>query len=403
MLSATVYSLITVPLKKSQKPGTNNQIDVKVPPGDLKTVENLRSTCINEFDRIRKNVGDVRALDSFLSSEKDREKYLATVANAGEAYARALIDLVKRCPKFGIAKYYMWSSSLCDKQEIAYDDYRYDLLCVYYNVAAVWLNLAHYVLCLRASVGAMAVLEKEAYRILLRAAGYFGVCRSLVDAIKSEPIAVVDVPIPVDAAARVLSVLETVSLAQAQEIGTKKAVGADPKGESNTAARLCHQAYLLYQYARDTAQGVATRSKEFGEVSLLIAVKCDICKALTYSYAASCTLSTKASDALWFMERANQDAQTVAGYKTRKVKVAFGGEKVIDECLTTIRRSSERITKINSLVHRAKTTVGTPSLPPHQILAQKVEVQLPAPLPPAAASSPLPPSVLNATETRKPT
>lgn len=395
MFKSTVYSLVHLPVKKASKPGTNNQLDCKVASGDLKELDALRNNCLAQFEKFRKESDSVNALGKFLSTEGDRDKYAATMIDAAEIYANTLITLVQRIPKFGVMRYYTWTSAITEKQEIAYDDYRYELTGVYYNIGAILMDLSQYALCVRATVGSAAAHEKEAYRNLLKAAGYFAICGILTKGIKEQRIGVALEPLPIATAIILPQFLELVALAQAQEIGANRAIFADAKCERDTAARLCHQAYLLYQSAKDLAQGVSTRSTDFLDVSVSVMVKCDICKALAYSYAASYAMHKTPSNGLWLMERANQQANSIEGYKKTRVKMAFGCEKVIDDCLATIRRDAERIAKINSLVHRAKPLTGTVALPPPQTLAQRAEVRLPATLPPASASISLPPEVLH--------
>lgn len=381
------YVFVKIPLKKATVVGRNSQSEVQIPPNERKEIEGLRKKCTDQFDNFRKQSDKgAKALDGFLISPEQRDQFVGELISNSDSYASALITLVGRNAKFGVMNYYSWSSSLCDKQDIAYDDYRYDLMCVYYNVAAVLMNLSQYVLCVRATVGTASSLEKEAYRTLLKAAGYFDLARSLVETIRKEPIGVAPFPVPIDTAVAMLTFLPAVAVAQAQEIGTTRATEADPKSTTDTAARLSNQLTILYQKARAEGSKVYTRCEDFISIATLVSIKGDVFKSLTYSHAASWAFQKNPSEGLWFLDKSKKCLEVVEAYQKAltkgKLQISYKIDLFLQGCCAAVKRNDERLTKINSLVHHAKPAAGSLSLPEPQVLAASAEVRLPVELAP---------------------
>ncbi|EPY28976.1 hypothetical protein STCU_01122 [Strigomonas culicis] len=381
----TPYVFVTVPFKKTNLPGKNSQIDVGAPSNEAKDIKNQRCACVELHEKCLKMFAKPAELNNLLASEQDREKYITKFLNTTEEYSAALITLVTKVPTFGVSNYYMWSSSLCEKQEVAYDDYRYELLGLYYNISALLLNMAQYLICVRSTVGTASGYEKEAYRLLLRASGYFDLCRTLASKIKENPIGVATVPFPLDSAIGILTVLSLTSLAQAQEIGVNRAIEADPKQTNETATKLSNKLYELYETTKQATGKVSSKNDQFVVLSTLVTVKCDVYKALVYNNAATWAFNSNPSNGLWFLSMAKKYATLLSEYITllakKKIKLPSGSEGCIKMSLALINRNEERINKVNSLVHHAKPTEGGVPVPLAQVLAVKPNTSLPVDLP----------------------
>lgn len=380
--STPKYVFPTVPIRQTKKPGTNTQIDLELPSAEKKALERNREACVRLFEEFGKYLkGKSSSIAEKMSSQESREKYMVELVGSADEYSSLLSTIVTKVPKYAGLRFYQWSSSLCDEQDIAFDDYRYELLGIYYNVAAIFMNIAQYLLCVRAHIGAIAPLEKDAYRALLKASAYFHICYTVVQKMKDEPVGVAELPVPLDIAQGCLTFLGDLSLAQAQEIGVSKAAASDPKGTSDTAARLCHQMLLMYITANSSGKAVTTNNEAFNSIITLVEIKCEVFRALAYHYAASSAFTNSPAEGVALLAKANQVSVILEDYNKRiqknKMKVPFKGDILVTECFVQIHRSSERINKINSMVHRAQPKPGIPQLPAPQLLAIRPDITPP--------------------------
>ncbi|KAK7194507.1 BRO1-like domain containing protein [Novymonas esmeraldas] len=376
------YVFPTIPVRQTKKPGVNSQIEVDVSSADKKELAKRRDACIDFFEDFRKHLGRKgNAVDEKLSTSAGCEKYVKDLVDLVDAYTTFLASVVSKTPNFASIQYYYWSSSLTDKQEMAFDDYRYELLGIYYNVGAVLATIAQYLLCVRVTVGTLAILEKDAYRALVKASAYFHMCATITDNMKEHEIGVAQVPIPLDVDKGMSVFLESLVLAQAQEIGVSKAFAADPKEAAETTARLSHQLFLMYEGVCANARSISTRNETFVQISTLVVVKCDIFRALAYQHGASHLFNKSPGAGLTVLSQGLEHARIVEDYFNKsqkgKLKLPFNGERFVGLCNVTVKNNAERLNKINSLVHRAKPDAVKASLPPPQPLATRPDMALP--------------------------
>ncbi|KAG5477355.1 hypothetical protein LSCM4_04574 [Leishmania orientalis] len=376
------YVLPTIPVRQTNKPGINSHVEANLSPSEKKDFDKKRDACISFFEDFRKHLGRKgNSVDEKLSTSAGCEKYVQDLVDLVDAYASSLVNIVSKTPKFASLQYYYWSSSLTDKQEMAFDDYRYELLGIYYNVGAILMNIAQYLLCVRVTVGTLSFLEKDAYRVLIKASIYFNFCRDIVGNMKEHEIGVAQIPVPLDVDKGMAVFLESLALAQAQEIGVSKAFSADPKEGTETTARLSHQLFLMYETVCTNARTVNTRNETFAEISALVAVKCDIFRALAYQHAAAHRFNKDPGAGLSLLNQGVEHARVAENYLAMsgkgKLKIPFSGERFVKVCNTFIRNNTERLTKINMLVHRAKPDTTKALLPPPQPLAMRPSVSLP--------------------------
>lgn len=376
------YVFPTIPVRQTKKPDVNAQVEVDVPSADKKNLKNQRENCVDFFENVRKHLGPKgNSVDERLNTSDACEKFVGELVDLVNTYASSLGAMVAKLPQYASLQYYYWSSSLADKQQMAFDDYRYELLGMYYNVGAILMNIAQYLLCVRVTVGTLSILEKDAYRVLVKAAGYFHICSEIVDNMKDHEIGVAQVPIPLDTAKAMATFLESLALAQAQEVGVSKAFTADPKEATDTTARLSHQLYLLYETARNNAQSISTRNEDFINVSTLVVVKADVFRALAYQHAASHMMTKSPGAALTLLAQGQEYAKIVEDYFNKsqkgKIKIPYNGERFVGLSFATVKNNTERINKINSLVHRAKPDPVKAPLPPAQPLATRPYITLP--------------------------
>lgn len=376
------YVFPTIPIRQTRKPDVNSQMEVEVSSAEKKKLKRERDGCVDFFENVRKHLGRRgNSVDERLGTSDSCENFVSELVDLADTYASSLAGVVAKYPQFASMQYYYWSSSLTDKQQMAFDDYRYELLGIYYNVGAVLMNIAQYLLCVRVTVGTLSVLEKDAYRVLLKASSYCHICGDIVDNMKVHEIGVAQVPIPLDTAKAMATFLESLALAQAQEIGVSKAFAADPKEASDITARLSHQLFLMYEAARNNARRISTRNEEFINVSTLVVVKADVFRALAYQHAASHVMTKSPGAALTLLEQGQEYAKIVEDYYTKslrgKIKFPYNGERFVGLSFTTIKNNTERINRINSLVHRAKPDVAKAPLPTAQSLATRPDISLP--------------------------
>lgn len=379
---AIKYTLPIIPIRQTRKPGVNNQVEVNVSSSDKKELAKKRDACIDVFEDFRKHLGRKgNSVDEKLNTSAACEKCIKDLVDLVDAYTTFLANLVSKTPQFASLQYYYWSSSLTDKQDMAFDDYRYELLGVYYNVGAVLMNITQYLLSVRVTVGTLSVLEKEAYRALLKASSYFHICADIADNMKEHEIGVAQVPIPLDVDRSVALFLENLALAQAQEIGVSKAFAADPKEVNDTTARLSHQLFVMYEAACAGARAVSTRNEAFVEISTLVVVKCDIFRAIAYQHAASNAFHKNPGAGLSLLIQGQEHARIVEDYLAKsqkgKLKLPYNGERFVGLCSSTVKNNTERLNKINSLVYHAKPDATKASLPPVQPLAMRPDITLP--------------------------
>ncbi|KAG5477091.1 hypothetical protein LSCM1_05432 [Leishmania martiniquensis] len=379
---ALKYVLPSIPVRQTHKPGINSHVEVNLSSSEKKDFDKKRDACVSFFEDFRKHLGRKGdSVDEKLSTSGGCEKYVKDLVDLVDAYASTLTNIVLKAPKFASLQYYYWSSSLTDKQEMAFDDYRYELLGIYYNVGAILMNIAQYLLCVRVTVGTLSVLERDAYRILIKASIYFDFCRDIVDNMKAHEIGVAQIPVPLDLDRGTAVFLESLALAQAQEIGVSKAFTADPKEGTDTTARLTHQLFLMYEAVCSNARSINTRNETFAEISALAVIKCDIFRALAYQHAASYCFNKNPGTGLSLLSQGLDHARVVEDHfamsEKGKLKIPFRGEGFVRLCKTTIRNNTERLTRINSLVHRAQPDAAPALLPPPQPLAMRPNVSLP--------------------------
>jgi hypothetical protein len=380
--NAYKYIFPTIPVRQTKKPDVNSQVEVDVSSVDKKKLKEERANCVDFFENVRKQLGcKGNSVGERLSTSGACEKFVSELVGLVDKYASSLAGVVAKLPQYASLLYYYWSSSLADKQQMAFDDYRYELLGMYYNVAAILMNVAQYLLCVRVTVGTLSVLEKDAYRIFLKASFYFHICGEIVDNMRDHEIGVAQAPIPLDTAKAMTTFLESLALAQAQEIGVSKALAVDPKEVTDTTARLSHQLLLMYETARSNARSISTRNEEFVNVSTLVVVKTDVFRALAYQHAASHAMTKNPSAALALLAQGQEYSKILEDYLTKaqkgKVKIPYNGERFVGVSFATVKNNAERISKINSMVHRAKPdTVKTP-LPAPQPLATRPDISLP--------------------------
>ncbi|GET89323.1 hypothetical protein, conserved [Leishmania tarentolae] len=376
------YALPIIPVRQTKKPGVNSQVEVDLSSFDKKDIAKKRDACIDFFEDFRKHLGRKgSSVDDKLSTSGGCEKYVKDLVDLVDAYAMSLVNIVSKTSKVASLHYYYWSSSLTEKQEMAFDDYRYELLGLYYNVGAILMNIAQYLLCVRVTVGTVSLLEKDAYRVLIKASVYFHFCADIVDNMKKHEIGVAQVSVPLDVDRGIAVFLESLTLAQAQEIGVSKAFNADPEEKTETTARLSHQLFLMYETVCANVRTVNTRNETLVQISTLATVKRDIFHALAYQHAASHLFNKNPGAGVNLLSQGVKYTRIVEDYfiKSQKgtLKLPFNSTRFVGMCNAAVMNNTERLNKINSLVHRAKPDTTKASLLPPQPLAIRPDTSLP--------------------------
>ncbi|ESL10032.1 hypothetical protein TRSC58_02240 [Trypanosoma rangeli SC58] len=333
--------------------------------------------------------------DTLWKSVEGREKMVKDIIDAVNLYESELANLLFEYPAFATGYYYCWESFLVDNGNNFYDDFRYDLQCMYFNVAAMLMNITEYLLGWQMTPSNASMLEKESYRFLLQAAGYFGLLQEMAHDVKTYSVGITELKRPDDIEVDFLEFFRLLALTQAQEIGTTKAIEKEISGGKSMVVRLSHQVLRLYKEALGFAQNrIASFKNEFLDILTFVQLKADVFEALTFSHAASAIFDSRPSEGLWFASQAEIFAKVVVNHRDqarmKKRVIPFSGEDLIQNCCDIVRRNCERITRINLLVHRVKPEEGPLALPPAYELAQMKQVQLPAKFPHQLTQPPAP-------------
>lgn len=388
-----IFWFITLALKKpfpcKEKSNTAMQ---NVPAIVRSQIECKRASCISEFELLVKlfKKGPPFRDESWQTPE-GREKLVRKVVDVVNTYEKEVADVLFKHPVFATAYHYHWDSSLLEDVDILFDDFRYDLQCMYYNIAALIMNMVQYIISSQTHLGTAVQIEKESYRLLLQAAGYFSLLNEMAKDVKAYLVGDPKLSRPQDIQSGFLECFKLIALAQAQEIGMKKAIENEATGVKGMVTKLSHQIFLWYQEALDVAQKSITSTKDgYVDIVLFLQLKIDIFKALTFSYAGNDAFDTNCGEGLWFFSQSENFFKNVDNACDRiraKKKIPFSGKDLIKKYADIVRRNSERCTRINSLVHRAKTAEGPVSLPLPYVLAHLKEVDLPAKFPHQVAQS----------------
>ncbi|ORC89594.1 putative replication factor A, 51kDa subunit [Trypanosoma theileri] len=382
------FRFITLPLKRPMPPKENSNVDLKSIPSDvIKGIQTKRTMCTSQFELFC-NVFEKggKNLNSSWNTSEGREKMISNLVDAVNLYATEVATVLYKFPVFAYGYYYSWSSSLGSKQYIAFDDFRYDLQCMFFNVAVILMNITEKLLCWDMTPSNASALEKEGYRYLLQAAGFFDLVKEMREDVRVFSVGITKLDPPEEMTINFLEFCYFIALAQAQEIGTTKAVENDLKGDKALVAKLSHQVLKLYEEAKNVAESRITCSQEiYFNILKLVQVKVDVFRALTFSHAVSTVFESNPSEGMWFVSQFDKLIKIVVNHRDqariKKRKIPFRGDDIIQGCCTIVQRNQERWTRINSMVHRAKTATGPISLPPPMVLAQKKEMKLPLAFP----------------------
>ncbi|KAH9599494.1 BRO1 domain [Trypanosoma melophagium] len=382
------FRFITLPLKKSMPPKENSNVDLKGIPSDVKKgIWAKRNFCTSQFESFYNAFEKGgKYMNSSWQTAEGREKMMTNLVDAVNNYATEVATILYKFPVFAYGYYYSWSSSLGDKQYIAFDDFRYDLQCMFFNIAVVFMNITEKLLCWDKTPGNASALEKEGYRYLLQAAGFFDLVKEMREDVKAYCVGITKLDPPEEVTTSFLEFCYFIVLAQAQEIGTTKAVENELNGGKILVAKLSHQVLKLYEEAKNIADSRITCNHEiYLKVLRLVQVKIDVFRALTFSHAASSVFDSSPSEGMWFVSQLDKLIKIVNSHRDHSIikrrKIPFRGDDLIQGCCTIVQRNCERCTRINSMVHRAKTAEGPLSLPPPMVLAQKKPIKLPVPFP----------------------
>ncbi|PBJ73859.1 hypothetical protein BCY84_13589 [Trypanosoma cruzi cruzi] len=381
------FRFITVPLKKSISRKEKTDAKFKRTPSVEKKIEKKRALCILRLESICKAFEKgSKYKDISWQTEEGREKLVKDAIDAVNLYENEVATTLFGYPVFATEYYYSWGSSLLDNGDVFLDDFRYDLQCMYFNVAAILMNMAEYLLCWQMTPYNASKLEKESYRFLLQAAGYFSLLQEMAHDVKSYCVGTTELKHSDDLQEEILEFLRLVALAQAQEIGAAKAVESEVSGGKSMVTKLLNQVVQFYKKAIGIAQESITSSKnEFLHILAFSQLKVDVFEALTFSYAASSIFDNNPSEGLWFLSQSDIYARVVVNHRDqarkKKKSIPFRGEDLIQNCCDVVQKNCERCTRINSLVHRVKPAEGPLTLPPAYELAHMKEVKLPAKFP----------------------
>ncbi|SCU70648.1 BRO1-like domain containing protein, putative [Trypanosoma equiperdum] len=379
---------VTFALKESVGPSEKVDANWKsIPPNVKRSFELRRAECIAKFGWVRDQFKQSNNYATgFWKNFEEREKLINCVVDAVNDYAKELAALLYHYPVLADGYYYCWTPCLSPQETIYFDDFRYDLQNMYFNVGVILVNVSERLVCWQSAHGHASALQKECYHYLLQAAGYFCLAKDISDDMELYVVGDVRLARPGDVSASVLEFCHLVAIGQAQEIGSARSTENGQSEGKMLTVRLLHQTFKIYEEAHKVGLNcVAVDHNIFNEVLTFVKLKVDVFKSLTYSYASSGLFDSNPAAGLWFANQSDLLAANAITEKRtsglQKKKLPFRGDELVDDCRIFVQRNIERCRKINSLVHRTNATEDSFELPPPTVLAQKKDIRLPAAFP----------------------
>nr|CCC46972.1 conserved hypothetical protein [Trypanosoma vivax Y486] len=380
------YKFVRIPLKRPlpivEKDGS---IGNCVPQDVRNDIANKRLSCTSQFASLDTLFEKATKTGSNpFGDNSRREKIINDVINAVDVYTRSLASMLHEFPIFSEIYYYSWRSPMVTNQDVYFDDFRYDLQCMFYNIGATFMNISECLLCGHSQVAAHT--KKECYHHLLRAAGYFLLVRNLLSDIQSRAVGDVKLPPPDDSTVSFVEFCHLISLGQAQEIGLEKALENKAIDDKMLPPKLSHQAYKLYGEAKIIAQNsIGVTTDALKEVVSLVELKVSVFKIMTYSISSVVLMDSEPSKALRLAAESEALLKTFSDSLSssgEKVDKSLGGdENLLQICSNIVKKNCYRCATLNALVHRVKPSECIPELPPPLILAKEKQVLLPGNFP----------------------
>ena len=104
-----------------------------------------------------------------------------------------------------------------------------------------------------------------------------------------------------------LIMLESIALAEAQEIGTTKAAAKEDNQRTMLVARLSHRVAELYSVAHQQAtKHIMCTAERFTKLAKMLHIKKLCFEALTHMHTASGSFDTAPGKALWHVKKARE-------------------------------------------------------------------------------------------------
>lgn len=365
-------------------------------PAELNTLEQQRQKLLNRFDGLKAVVESPVASEApwkLFATTAMREAALTELETESTAYVRYLIELVSTHKALAGHYFYFWGTAFTDKQNRAFDDYRYEVACVYYNLGALYANVARYVARPSVSPNTVELAAKESYGLLCKAAGFLHLAKQCMEHMSGTPTMTSKEEMIEDAKCSFLDVLINTVLGEAQEMGLLKALTGSSFGEnwkkSPLPPKLAQRTFQLFDAAADqfqnkVAPGSYRDAQSRGSIlAKELQLKKVAAQAQALLYQASCRFEEEPKEGLWFLGQhravAAQVLQLTA--KTLSGPQFSDGRDWIAVLERTWRNDADRIEKLNSLVTRAKAGEGPYEMAPPQELARpRANVTLPLPL-----------------------
>lgn len=391
-LTSSLYVVTSIPLKKPITPGKNSNA-APFPAdaaSDLGRFEASRSDLLAVFEVIRSAQESKSALQQFRSmfGVEKRAALAKEIPAALEAHATLTSELVKKYPQqMPCFQFYFWGAVLAERLNHAFDDYRYDLVNLCFNAAAVFHLMAQYLLgSCEGDSGSLITeaMEKEAYAYLISAASYFRRGSEVAATMVQHPTMSSKAAMLEDSKAGFLVMLSYVALDEAQWIGMLRAQRNDDNKNKEIVPKLTHRSLQLVNSALDVVNKeiVAQAHPLFKELVLWMKFKVLCYEALVNAQVAPCRFDKSAGEALWFgntAETALRHAtltigkQSLASLPTSKEWIGY--------ITRTVAGAVDRVRQMNNLVSRERVAEGPLSLPTAQELARCKDVAVQCPIP----------------------
>lgn len=393
-----LFRCARLPLKRAVKPGASKSVTLTEEQLQIATqLESMRQTAYSAFEPFAtdsdESAPNPRQMAALAGNAELRDSLLKQIVGQIDAYAALLLQTVESHPSLGCSWFYFWGSSVTERLNHAFDDYRYELGGLYTNVALLCVRLAR--AALEVPVGSPVTdgMEKEAYSYLCFAAGYCDVAHQLATEYINHPIGTSRNAMVDDAKPSFLLAVKLYCLGEAQLIGVEKAIRSESqKKASELLPKLAHRAAALFQQSYDTLHvNIASTAPLYREFIDHVHGKWLATQAWTAALGATCVFESNPSDGLWLAQHATELNAAATQKRSRlQPKTSPGLTEWMTLKSKTVESAVDRIRQINSLVTRAKPSAGPVALPAAQELARCKPVALPRPLVTAAPNPPPP-------------
>ena len=325
---------VVLPIKRTinrgVKKGSGTDTDQSLPsPADLTTLEQQRQKVLGRFEGLKAVLeGPVTTESAWkaFATTAMRDALLTEIEADCKEYIRLLLDSVTSHKGLAGHYFYFWGSSFTDKQNKAFDDYRYEVSCMYYNLGAVLANVARFVGRPSVSPNSIELACKECYGLLCKSASYLALAKQAMEHMSATPAMSSKEELIEDAKATFLDVLLNAVLGEAQEMGLQKALLGNALGEVKSPLlpkkRSGRFSCLTRRWINFRIKSLLAHRDALCVVQCCLGTTTEkvVAQAQALLYHASCRYETEPKEGLWFLAQ-HRGRCTVADSVSKTLEV----------------------------------------------------------------------------------